>query len=304
MKNLILLGAIIFTVTTKAAFGNEVPASHVNPLVLTDPVGPAAEKSHRTFWNPTPTAHMRALSTDRPDKTESPYTLDAGHFQIEMDLVTFERDHDTAAGADTITTAWGIAPVNLKVGLLNNVDLQIGLDTYNRVRTEDRLANTSTTQRGFGDITARLKINLWGNDGGTTAFGLMPFVKFPSNQDNLGNDAVEGGLILPLAIDLGRGFALGLMTECDFMQNRANQRYHAEFINSITIGHDLIGNLGGYVEFWSLVSTESGADWQGTLSFGLTYGISDNMQLDGGINFGVTKAAPDLQPFLGISVRF
>ena len=35
---------------------------------------------------------MREMSTDRPDKTESPYTVDAGHFQIEWDLFNFERD--------------------------------------------------------------------------------------------------------------------------------------------------------------------------------------------------------------------
>ena len=28
---------------------------------------------------------------------------------------------------------------------------------------------------GWGDIETRMKINLWGNDGGKTAFGVMPF---------------------------------------------------------------------------------------------------------------------------------
>lgn len=264
----------------------------------------APDKSRYTLINPTPAAQMRELSTDRPDKTESPYTVDAGHFQIEMDLLTYERDHDTAGGANTLTESWGIAPINLKVGLCNRTDLQVVLDTYGSVRTRDRVGRSTTKQQGFGDITTRLKVNLWGNDGGTTAFAAMPFVKFPTSQDDLGNRAVEWGLILPLAVDLGGGFGLGLMTEVDFLQNEANRRYHTEFVNSITVSHDLVGKLGGYVEFWSVVSTETDSKWQGTVDLGLTYGMTDNIQLDAGINLGVTKSAPDLQPFLGLSVRF
>jgi hypothetical protein len=269
---------------------------------------PAATESmdKRQFhlFNPTPAAHLRELSTDRPDKTESAYTVDAGHFQVEMDLVTFERDHDTAAGADVVTESWAVSPVNLKVGLLNNLDFQLVLETYNHVRTQDRVSGTTTTQRGFGDVTPRLKWNLWGNDEGATALAAMPFVKFPSNQDHLGNNAVEGGIIFPLAVDLGRGFGLGMITQFDFVQNSDNSRYHPEFINTVTLGHDIIGRLGGYVEFWSLVSTESGSEWQGTVDLGLTYGLTDNVQLDAGVNLGVTRSAPDVQPFLGLSFRF
>ena len=68
---------------------------------------------------------MREMDTDRPDQTESPYTVDAGHFQVEMDLATHTLDHDTAHGNDVKTTRLAVAPMNVKVGLLNNVDLQL-----------------------------------------------------------------------------------------------------------------------------------------------------------------------------------
>lgn len=273
-------------------------------LSLAEETKPAPDKSRYSIFNPTPKDSMRELTTDRPDKTESPYTVDAGHFQIEMDVVTYEHDRDTAAGANTVSESWGFAPVNLKVGLCNTVDLQLVLDTYGHVRTEDRVASSVTKQQGFGDITTRLKVNFWGNDGGDTAFGAMPFVKFPTSQDNLGNHSVEGGLILPLALKLGHGFDMGWMTEFDVVRNSANNDYHAEFVNSVTIGHDIVGKLGGYVEFWSLVSRESGSQWQATVDVGLTYGLTDKVQIDCGANFGVTKSTPDLQLFTGISLRF
>jgi hypothetical protein len=68
------------------------------------------DKRGYTLSNPTPAAALREMSTGRPDKTGSPYTVDAGHFQIEMDPANFTCDHDTAAGANTFTRAWNVAP--------------------------------------------------------------------------------------------------------------------------------------------------------------------------------------------------
>ena len=258
------------------------------------------DKGGYNLFRPVPDSSLRELSPDRPDKTESAYTVDAGHFQLEIDFANFT--YNEAGG--TTTRAWNVAPFNVKAGLLNNVDLQFIFDSYENVRTKDSNTGTTTTQSGVGDITTRLKINLWGNDDGATAFALLPFVKFPTSTDGLGNHAIEGGIILPLAISLPADFGLGLETAVSCLQNENDSHYHTEFINSVTIGHDIIGNLGGYVEFFSAISTERGADWVGTVDVGLGYALTKDVQLDCGCNFGVTAAADDLNPFIGLTVRF
>ncbi|MDB6038558.1 MAG: hypothetical protein JWM99_2399 [Verrucomicrobiales bacterium] len=262
------------------------------------------DKNGYNLFNRTPSSALREMSTDRPDKTESPYTVDAGHFQIEMDFITPSFDHDTSEGFDIQTDAWGVAPINLKVGLLNNTDLQVVLDTFDDVRTEDRTTGLITRDRGFGGITTRLKINLWGNDGGKTAFALMPFVEFPARGGGFDKKLIQGGLILPLAVSLPHKWDVGLMTEFDVNRGQENDRVHGAFVNSITFSHDIVGKLGGYVEFFSEVSTELESSWVGTLDGGLTYGLTENSQLDGGINLGVTESAPDVQYFIGLSLRF
>jgi hypothetical protein len=269
-----------------------------------EPPVPRPDKSRYTLWNPTPRSLLREFSADRPDKTESAYTVDAGHFQVEMDLVSYTYDRDKSGGGDTRTKAWAIAPVNLKVGLFNDLDVQLVLETYNRIRTEDRVVGTTQHQSGFGDATLRLKKNFWGNDGGKTAFAMMPFLKFPANQDNLGNHAVEGGLIFPFSMELPRGWSLGAMTEVDYLRNDSHQGYHAAFINSITISRDLTKKLAGYVEFFSEVSTERGSRWVGTVDVGLTYRLTANVQLDAGVNLGVTRSADDVNLFLGLTWRY
>jgi hypothetical protein len=153
-------------------------------------------------------------------------------------------------------------------------------------------------------MTLRVKHNFWGNDGGTTALGIMPFVKLPTNGDDLGNHSVEGGLILPFAVSLPRGWDLSAMTEVDCMHDDKGNGSHATFVNSVSAGHAIAGGLAGYVEFYSEISAERGTSWVGLADFGLTCTVGRNTQFDAGVNIGVTPAAPDWNPFVGMTRRF
>jgi len=256
--------------------------------------GNADDKSQYTLFNPTPPDLMRELSTDRPDKTESPYTVDAGHVQIEMDIVSYVYDHSGGLN----TEAWDFAITNFKVGLLNHLDFQIIAETYKLERVQD--SSGSEELSGYGDTLLRTKLNLWGDDGGKTALAIMPFVKLPTSQDDLGNEFCEYGVIVPFAIDLGDGWGVGMMTEFDILDDAS----HWEWVNSIALSRDFTEKLGGYVEFFSSVDPEDSGDWVGTVDFGFTYLLRENVQLDGGVNVGVTEAAEDFNPFIGLTIRF
>jgi hypothetical protein len=207
---------------------------------------PLPDKSSYNLFNPVPENLMRDLSPDRPDVTESPYTVDAGHYQLEMDFANFTYDKTDG----TTTKAWDVGDFNFKAGLLNNVDLQLVYDNYLNVHTQDS-SGKSATQSGFGDFTTRLKINLWGNDGGTTAFALLPYITFPTSTDHLENNEVEGGVIFPLAVSLPHDFDLSLETAVSVIENDDNDGYHEEFIASASLDHQIIGKLSGFVEFFS-----------------------------------------------------
>ena len=53
-----------------------------------------------------------------------------------------------------------------------------------------------------------------------------------------------------------------------------------------------------------VVSSAGNSNWQGQFDVGFTYAVNDNTQLDIGCNFGVTRSAPDFNPFIGLSFRF
>jgi hypothetical protein len=264
----------------------------------------AADKSQYSLFNPTPRELMREMSTDRPDKTESAYTVDAGHYQIEMDVFSYAVDRYNGIPGDHRAEALAIAPMNLKVGLMNNVDFQLVVQPYISLREHNVAARLVQENRGFGDVIPRLKINLWGNDGGSTALAVMPYVKLPTNTDNVGNNSVEGGLIIPLAVSLPQEWNLGLMTQVDIAHDESWVGHHFEFVNTITLSRAIVGELSGFVEFYSSVSTESRSEWVGTFDCGLTYMLTEDIQLDGGVYVGVTRSADDINPFLGLSWRF
>jgi len=67
---------------------------------------PLPDKSGYNLFNPTPGNMMRELTPDRPDKTESPFTVDAGHFQPEMSFVEFTKNQSDGVRTKT----WNVAP--------------------------------------------------------------------------------------------------------------------------------------------------------------------------------------------------
>lgn len=262
--------------------------------------GGGLDKSQYHLFNPTPEPLMRAMSTDRPDTTESPYTVDAGHVQIEASF--FDHTLDDDGGGDFRSTGW--LGTNLKLGLTNNVDLQLVFEPFIRETFDPDAGGADETTDGFGVTQLRLKINLWGNDGGDTAFAIMPFVQFPTAGDEFGaSDHIEGGLILPLAIALPNDWSLGLMAEFDAVRDSADEDYELQFVHTATVGHAIVGDLNGYIEYIGVTDTCHGTGYVSLLGGGLTYGVNDNVQLDCGVNFGLSGEADDFNFFAGISVR-
>lgn len=154
-----------------------------------------AKPDKNQYWllNPVPPDQMRSFSTDRPTKSNVPYTVDAGHFQYETDLVNFTHQVSGTTRTDTLL----VPNPTFKVGVTNNADLEVNVP-FAGVHTYSTVGGPSATLRGIGDTYLRSKINLWGNDGGDTAAAIIPYVKAPSAPIGIGNGAVEGGLIGPV----------------------------------------------------------------------------------------------------------
>ncbi|MCL4210127.1 MAG: transporter [Phycisphaeraceae bacterium] len=247
--------------------------------------------SSYSLFNPTPRELRRGMSPDRPDTTESPITVDAGVVQLEMSFFDLSKNgsHRT----------WTAAPFNLKLGLTESMDIQFVLDPYLHVREDGR----GRLAHGLGDLQVRLKLNLWGNDGGSTAFGVMPFIKVPTAGAGLGNDHVEGGVILALSWDAAPGVGLAFMVEPDIVYDEADDDHDLELLHTAVLGLDITDRVGWFIEYAGVVSADA-SPYRAEAITGFTLAVTDDLMLDCGVRLGLTGDADDWGLFAGMSIRF
>jgi len=252
-----------------------------------------------SFLNPTPREFRRPLAADRPDATESPYSLDAGALQLELSFVEYTFDDNASGQSDTLD----VAPFLLRYGLTESTDLQF---TWTPYSTTDGDAGDAD---GTGDIGLRLKINLHGNDRGPFAVGVLPFVTFPTGDDEIGSGNVEGGVIIPASYDLSEviaeGWGIGGQVQFDFTEDGDGEGTVGGFAHTLVLGIPVSERIGVYAEYIGQIALEQGDDYSPSLSGGATYGIDEDTQLDLGIVAGLDNDdTQDLKLFAGVTLRF
>lgn len=250
--------------------------------------------------NPVPSSQLRDFNPDRPDKTNGSHTLDAGHFQLEMDMLSYTRDRDAGASTNDYT----LANANLRIGLTSFADLQLQIPCYQINNTHASATGQTSHDQGIGDLTVALKLNAWGNDGTGSAGGVEFSIKTPTGARAVSNGRTEGSATFLWDSDLPDGFGLGINSGVAVDFNDSGSGYHADLVESVSVSHDIIGPLSAYVEFYSLFNPKQTGDWIGSVDVGFVYGIGKNMEVDAGVNLGVTNTAPDQQAFVGFSIRY
>ncbi len=262
-------------------------------ILLLAPVFSQAPAQDKTAMDKKPS--LRELSTDRPDKTESPYTVDRGHFQFELDLANI-----SLTGLRTSPMAsMNLVNVNAKIGVTSFFDVQLVLEP---LKLDGSSGSPFSSPIFLGTTSLRLKFNLWGNDEGPTAFGLMPFVSFPTALPAAG-EWIEFGLIVPFAFPLPLDFSSGVMAQLNLGANAGKTAYRPEFVGTLTVGRDIVGPLAAYVELFTAYKFEAASLFEATFDFGFTIALPTAIpsQLDFGMNVGLTS--DELNPFLGFSLK-
>jgi hypothetical protein len=260
---------------------------------------PTPDKSQYTLFNPTPVDLRRPYNTDRPSKTDSPFTIDAGVFQIESDVWNWTLDEPDTKHRDERIRTWIVGNTNFKLGLTNWMDLQVFPQFYVNKRTSGPGFGKPLEQDGFGDTTVRLKINLLGNDGGKLVIGFLSSLKIPTNTGDTGNHVWEPGFELPVSYSLPWGFTLFAQTRIDILDKSRSS--NMQWQNPIGLSRTIVGNLSGYVEFYDAVSS---GPWVGTLDTGVIYQVTPNCSIDVNSFFGLTHSAPNYNVFSGFGYRF
>ncbi len=267
------------------------------------PSPPPPDKSGFTLFNPTPTADLRSLCTDRPTKSTGPCTVDAGHWQVESDVYNW-----TQQSLDGVTTATELfTNPTLKLGITNTLDFELNIAPYERVTTHDSATGVTTTAEGVGDLFLRAKWGLIGDDGGNFGFALVPFVKVPTASGGIGNGAVEGGLVVPIQFNLPNNLQVVFDPEVDVLADAVGLGRHANAISLVSLSYPVSKTVTLSAELWGDANFDpTGTVTQASFDLGAAWipAGAPNFQLDGGVNLGLTRATPGVQAYVGVSHRF
>ena len=255
------------------------------------------------LFDPVPDGQMRPFCTDRPTKGTGPCTIDAGHIQIESDIlnVTFQNS------GGVVTDTWVYTSPNVKLGITDNTDVELNVSPFVGVEVHDHRTGQRSEFSGFGDMFLRVKTSLVGNGAGSFSAAFDPYVKLPTAPVGVGNGAVEEGAVVPLQFALSDVWSLSVVPEVDVLKNADDDGRHAAGVVALGITRALSAQLGATAEYWINENGDpTGAVTQDSFDVAATWqppGTTD-LQFDVGANFGLNRNTPAAQLYFGISHRF
>lgn len=238
------------------------------------------------------------ICADRPAKANGTCTVPKGVFQVEAGIAGWSLAK--SEGTRSELTSLGLTV--LKLGLSDHSDLEFGFTPYAELKVSDAVSRTRAS--GFGDLVLRYKHRLAPDDS-RTQVALIPFAKVPTASRGLGNDEVEGGLTVPVSIAASPTVSVTFGPELDVLADSDGHGRHVAVVNLVNVSAPVVSRLSLAGELWTNFNVDpSGTMKQASADASLAYAFSNSVQIDSGVNFGLTRDTPDVELYGGVSVRF
>ncbi|MEW6506216.1 MAG: transporter [Bacteroidota bacterium] len=203
--------------------------------------------------------YSQVIITDRPDYTESPFSIKRGQFQFELGI-GFQQSGEFKEVSYPNSL--------LRIGLGNNSEIRFGLPRFSSV-----LSNDLTMY--FNDIVIELKHQL-SNDESPFPFALLFVSSFPTGSREVTAKIVELGFKIAASHNLNEKLGLGLNVGAISINN--NDARQIMSIASIAFGISLSNNFSTFVE--AFTEKLPGTNWQTYCDLGITYLLNKSSQLD------------------------
>jgi hypothetical protein len=243
-------------------------------------------------------AEETPICTDRPTKANAVCTVPAGNWQLESSAASWSRTETNGTEINVVTLGSSV----LKLGLSDHSDLQFGFTPF--VRAETKAGGIKSTASGFGDLTIRYKHRVTAADA-PVQLGLIPFVKLPTADGDIGNGKVEGGLAVPISISTGSPVTLVLGPELDLLADADGDGHHGALVNLINVSAPVAKGLTVIGELWTMTNFDpADTSTLASADVALAYLAKDGLQFDIGANVGLNSSTADLELYAGISVKF
>jgi hypothetical protein len=231
------------------------------------------------------------MSSDRPDFTEGTNTVPTGHVQIEGGTTWQEiGDEDSLS----------VGEILVRYGLGENLEARLGVGSWTRIETAGDEVD------GYEDPALGLKLRLTppadDRPPGFPAVALVLETTVPVGSEELTADTWEPTAILAFDWELTDLLSLGANVGAAYPSDDDDQ--FAQALASVTLGIAATDRLDVFAEVYGLSKEERDGDSTQYVDTGVNFALTDSIQLDARIGFGLNDPSPERFFGVGGAVRW
>jgi hypothetical protein len=246
------------------------------------------------------TAHAAeddAISTDRPDFSESSQVVGKGRFQLETS-VQWDRKRDDNSHDRSL-----YMPTLLRFGVGESTELRIETDGRTVIHAVDPASGARSSTAGYADTSVGVKWHLKDQQGNMPSMGLLLDAELPSGSRDLRGHGLRPSLRLATEWELPHGLSLAVMPGAGVDSDENGARYGYGIL-AATLDKKFGERVHGIVELaMPQIARASHGGTQALIDAGLTYLVNKDVQVDAMVVHGLNRRTPDLSLAVGLSVR-
>ena len=230
-------------------------------------------------------AQSPELVTDRPDQTESTTVVPRGLLQVETGyLFTREGDVDSHAAPGTL----------FRIGLGGRTELRLGHAGV--MGTEGR--------RGAGDSELGAKLNLIPRaDGWQPELAVLGGLSLPTGDSRFSSGGADPSFLVAFAHELAPRLSLGYNAGAAWESSPDVPGRDAFMVYSLALGIGVTDRLGAFLEVFGDRQVTDPVASSVSADTGLTFLLTEVLQLDVSVGRGLRGPADDLFVGTGLSFR-
>jgi Putative MetA-pathway of phenol degradation len=232
--------------------------------------------------------------------TDDAGTQGKGKFQLEVNG-QYDTDRQNDNGVSVETTGGQVATA-LTYGIIDSVDLALGIP-YQWIKVKDD-GFTSSNVNGISDTTLEVKWRFFEKD--DLSIAIKPGVSFPTGDEDKGLGTGKTGYHVFLigskeAAPWAFHANLGYIRNETMVTDEEKNLWHVSLATTYEIVKDLkfVGNVG------MEQNTDKAADNDPAfLIVGGMYSVNENIDIDGGVKYGLTSSETNRSLLAGATFRF
>lgn len=271
-------------------------------IVLMSVINSNSYAENYSISNPVPRHKMNTMVTEKLSATASSFTVDAGHVQVETSLYSLTKNNDRGVKTRKKTA---LSSSTARLGLTESSELSITTTPLIWQKTVNSNNQTRQNVRVTGETEIQYKKNLMGNDPDKgSSFALIPQIKIPTNDDEVGNDSYEGGLGAQFDHRFKNETDISYLFVVEALKKSDDSSYVEAFTSVFATGKSLNDKTYIFAELAFFKSMEEGTSAENSFNFGAKHAMTKNFAIGIAANYGISSQANDFRVVSNASYRF